>query len=165
METGDYNPESILTDFEAATIKSVKSLFPNVVHKGNIIFLIKNRYRIVSHFLGCLFHFGQCLWRHIQTLGLPKKYQEDKSFNLNVRKFLALAFVPLLDVTKSFDLITADFDDDDADEFIDYFEKTWIGEPKRRGESFSRNICQSLISNFRNWSKKTAFSNRALERP
>ena len=37
METGDYNPESILTDFEAATIKSVKSLFPNVVHKGKVI--------------------------------------------------------------------------------------------------------------------------------
>jgi hypothetical protein len=36
METGDFNPESILTDFESATIKSVKSLLPNVVHKGNV---------------------------------------------------------------------------------------------------------------------------------
>ena len=34
MDEDDFNPDSILTDFEAATIKSVKSLFPNVVHKG-----------------------------------------------------------------------------------------------------------------------------------
>jgi hypothetical protein len=36
MKTGDYNPESILADFESGTIKSIKSLFPNVVHNGNI---------------------------------------------------------------------------------------------------------------------------------
>ena len=33
MDEDDFNPDSILTDFEAATIKSVKSLFPNVLHK------------------------------------------------------------------------------------------------------------------------------------
>ena len=35
MEHGDFNPESILTDFESGTIKSVKSLFPRALHKGN----------------------------------------------------------------------------------------------------------------------------------
>jgi hypothetical protein len=34
MEEDDFNPDSILTDFESATIKSIKSLFPNVSHKG-----------------------------------------------------------------------------------------------------------------------------------
>ena len=35
MEEDDFNPESILTDFEAGTIKSVKTLFPHVLRKGN----------------------------------------------------------------------------------------------------------------------------------
>ncbi|CAF2118495.1 unnamed protein product, partial [Rotaria magnacalcarata] len=41
-------------------------------------------------------------------------------------------FVPVLDVIKAFDLIADDFDDD-ADDFLGYFEKTWIGESKKRG--------------------------------
>ncbi|CAF1192190.1 unnamed protein product [Adineta ricciae] len=114
MEEDDFNPDSILTDFESATIKSVKSLFPNVLHKG------------------CLFHFGQYIWRNIQSHGLQNKYQADKSFYLNVKKLIALAFVPILDVVKAFKLIVDDFDDD-ADQFLNYFEKTWIGERKRRG--------------------------------
>ena len=36
MDTGGFNPKSIPIDFEAATINSVKSLFPNVVHKGRV---------------------------------------------------------------------------------------------------------------------------------
>ncbi|CAF5152908.1 unnamed protein product, partial [Rotaria magnacalcarata] len=36
------------------------------------------------------------------------------------------------DVTTAFDSVTEQFDDD-ADDLLDYFEKTWIGERKRRG--------------------------------
>ncbi|CAF4752594.1 unnamed protein product, partial [Rotaria sp. Silwood1] len=36
------------------------------------------------------------------------------------------------EVTTGFDLIANQFDDD-VDDLLDYFEKTWIGEPKRRG--------------------------------
>ena len=80
-----------------------------------------------------MFHFGQCIWRQIQSLGLQKKYQEDKSFHLSIKKIIALVFVPVLDVIKAFDLIADDFDDE-ADDFLGYFEKTWIGEPKKRGK-------------------------------
>ncbi|CAF3918353.1 unnamed protein product [Rotaria sp. Silwood2] len=41
-------------------------------------------------------------------------------------------FVPVLDVIKAFDLVADDFDDE-ADDFLGYFKKTWIGEPKKRG--------------------------------
>jgi hypothetical protein len=37
LEKDNFDPESILTDFEAATIKSVNSLFPNILHKGDSI--------------------------------------------------------------------------------------------------------------------------------
>jgi hypothetical protein len=37
LEKDNFDPESILTDFETGTIKSVESSFPNVLHKGNSI--------------------------------------------------------------------------------------------------------------------------------
>jgi hypothetical protein len=136
MDEDDFNPESILSDFEAATIKSIKSKFPNILHKGNVIisFPILIDLCFDCLFSGCLFHFGQCFWRQVQGFGLQKKYQEDKSFNSNVKQLIALAFVPVSDVIKGFELIADNFDDD-ADDLLDYFEKTWIGEPKKRGMS------------------------------
>ena len=83
--------------------------------------------------LGCLFHFGQSVWRQIQAKGLAKKYQGEENFRLSVKKLLALAFVPINDIFTGFDLVAAEFDDD-SEEFIDYFEKTWIGEPTKRGK-------------------------------
>ncbi|CAF4868496.1 unnamed protein product, partial [Rotaria socialis] len=106
MDEDDFNPETILSDFEAATIKIDQF--------------------IVSK------HSSQSIWRQIQSLGLQKKYQEDESFHLNIKKIIALAFVPVLDVIKAFNLIADDFEDE-ADDFLGYFEKTWIGQPKKRG--------------------------------
>ena len=47
-----------------------------------------------------------------------------------VKRLLALSFVPINDIIEDFDLVAAEFDND-SEEFTDYFEKTWIGEPKR----------------------------------
>ena len=85
--------------------------------------------------IGCLFHFGQSVWRHVQNNGLSKKYQEDDTFRANIKKLIALAYLPLDDIIKGFDLVAAEFDDD-AEDFLDYFEKTWISEPKKRGKRF-----------------------------
>jgi hypothetical protein len=41
MNEDDFNPETVLSDFEAATIKSISSFFPNVLHKGNAIIIFK----------------------------------------------------------------------------------------------------------------------------
>ena len=43
-------------------------------------------------------------------------------------------------LSKAFELMAEDFIDDDTDEFIDYFEKTWIGERKKRGELINKNL-------------------------
>ena len=65
---------------------------------------------------------------------------------------IALAFVPLGDVTTAFELIANQFDKD-ADDLLDYFEKTWIGEPKRRGIFLS-------LNNFR----RAQYSQELIER-
>ena len=36
LEQDSFQPESIMTDFESGTIKSVKEMLPNVLHKGKI---------------------------------------------------------------------------------------------------------------------------------
>ena len=72
--------------------------------------------------LGCLFHFGQCVRRHVSNNGLSKKYQEDDDFQSNTKKLIALAYPPLEDIIKGFNLVTVEFDED-ANDFLDYFEK------------------------------------------
>jgi len=47
----DLDPKSIQIDFEQAFISAFKDIFPNA--KINV----------------CFFHFCQCLWRKIQSLG------------------------------------------------------------------------------------------------
>jgi hypothetical protein len=72
---------------------------------------------------GCLFHFGQSVWRQVQNKGLSTKYQEDENFRLSVKMLIGLAFLPPSDVITGFDLLAGEFDDD-AHDLLDYFEKT-----------------------------------------
>ena len=77
------------------------------------------------------------MWRQVQNKGLTTKYNVDEYFRLNTKKLIALAFVPLDQVITGFDFIVNQLDDnDDADDLIDYFEKTWVGQPKRGGNIF-----------------------------
>ncbi|CAF4878989.1 unnamed protein product, partial [Rotaria socialis] len=80
----------------------------------------------------CLFHFSQAVCRQVQSKGLTTKYNEDEVFRLNVKELIALTFAPLDQIITSFDLICDQFDDD-ANDLVEYFEKTCTGEPKRSG--------------------------------
>ncbi|KAF0759418.1 Uncharacterized protein FWK35_00014072, partial [Aphis craccivora] len=64
----DLNPKSIKIDFEQSFVSAFKQIFPNV------------------HISGCFFHFGQCVWRKVQSTGLQKKYAEDSTFALHVKQ-------------------------------------------------------------------------------
>ena len=123
METGGFNLESLLTDFESATINSVDSLFPNVNRQGHVTYRIIITLISFSIILGCLFHFGQHIWYEVPNQRLKQKYHENKPFNSHVRKLVTLAFVPVLDSIQTFDLHAVDFDDD-ADDLLGYFENT-----------------------------------------
>ena len=105
--------------------------------------------------IGCLFHFSQAVWRQVQSNGLSTKYKEDEYFGLNVKKLIALAFIPVDDVVTAFDLVAQQFDDD-TDDLIDCFEKTWIGQRKRRGMFFSIVILLCIFNLFRRRSKEAS---------
>ena len=79
-----------------------------------------------------MFHFGQCLWRELQALGYKEKYTTNEKFRTNVKKLMALAFVPVSDVAKGYAAVVDDFDEEDYS-LLDYFEKVWVGQKKGRG--------------------------------
>ncbi|CAF3452497.1 unnamed protein product [Rotaria socialis] len=117
FEQDDFQPESIMTAFETGTIKSAKEKLPNA---------------------GVSFNFLKLSGDKFET--------EDEHFRLRVKKFIALAFIPLSDVVMAFDLVAEQFDDD-ADDFLDYFEKTWIVEPIRRGTGRKKHLFDHKLWN------------------
>ncbi|CAF2080718.1 unnamed protein product [Rotaria magnacalcarata] len=110
---------------------------PMILHEGYIytverttktksIFRCKNR-----DCKGFLFHFSQAVCRQVQSKGLTTKYNEDEVFRLNVKQLIALAFAPLDQIITGFDLICDQFDND-ADDLLEYFEKTCIGTDRKK---------------------------------
>lgn len=50
------------------------------------------------------FHFGQYVWRKIQTISnICEKYISDADFALNIKQLMSLAFNPVPDVVDTFD--------------------------------------------------------------
>ena len=77
-----------------------------------------------------LFHFGQAIWRQIQALGFQHCYQNEDEFAVNMKQFRVLAFVPAIDVIPCYEELVdslSDELDNHLSDFLQYFEKTWIG--------------------------------------
>ena len=82
-------------------------MLPDVLLKGTALFTKKTDLNSLL-ITGCLFHFGQAVWRQARSKTLPMKYREDEHFRLNVKKLIAHAFVPVGDVTAAFNLVSDD---------------------------------------------------------
>ena len=50
-----WRPESVISDFEQSLIAAIETEIPN------------------ARLSGCYFHFGQNLWRKVQSLGLARE--------------------------------------------------------------------------------------------
>ena len=74
-------------------------------------------------------------------------YSEDEYFRFNVKKFIAFAVIPVDDIITAFGSIVNQFGND-ADELLDYFEKTWIAEGERSGMFFLIFLQISYILDF-----------------
>ncbi|XP_068237231.1 uncharacterized protein [Palaemon carinicauda] len=108
------NPKSLLTDFEIGAQKGFINMFPEATISS------------------CLFHLSKSIFKKICDLGFRQRYKEDEAFNLKIRCFSALSFLPLSDVVEGF--IDLSDDTDLPPEFIAYFEMTYIGQVRgRRG--------------------------------
>ncbi|CAF2869516.1 unnamed protein product [Rotaria sp. Silwood2] len=106
-----WKPEQIMSDFETSLIPAVSAEFPESAHKG------------------CHFHFNQCLYRRIQSLGLATAYSHDESVRSCCRKLMALPFLPIQEVETSFYNLRATADPTvkkQLRELFLYFDDYWI---------------------------------------
>ena len=100
-------------DFEIAAMNAISATFPS------------------TEVCGCLFHFGQSVWRNTQRMGLQVQYDVDLFIKDSVNYLLALPFVPLVDIADVFEYLY----DEIAEDVIplwQYIEHTYVrGRPAR----------------------------------
>jgi hypothetical protein len=96
-------------DFEKAAHTAAVTAFPGV----NIV--------------GCHFHIGQNVWRRLQMVSLQQDYLANvNDIRLTVKMLTGLAFLPLADVIRGFELLCQDIRVEWRPLF-EYFEKVYIG--------------------------------------
>lgn len=108
------NPMRIVSDFEKASVAAAKMFFPSALYKG------------------CLFHFGQIIWRRVQAEGCAKKYGTNEDFSIQIRMLKSLAFVPSDEIEFYYRELKKEFDADAA-KIGKWFEKNYVtGELTKR---------------------------------
>lgn len=118
------NPTDVTLDFEQAAIKATQNAFP------------------MAEIHLCMFHFGQNVWRHVQSCGLQGIYASDPDFAQNIKLLTALAFVPVDSVVAAYEeLIQTDFYDENSESeykdqiqtLLTYYQNTYIYRIDRKG--------------------------------
>ena len=86
--------------------------------------------------LACFFHLKQTVFRRVQAEGLQAAYNDpdDRSIKEAAQMICALAFVPVEDVEKAFDIFV-DRAPEAFMEVADYFEKTYVRTASERKEA------------------------------
>jgi hypothetical protein len=73
----DKDSHLVISDYEQSLIAAVETELPNA--------------RISS----CFFHFGQNLWRRVQSLGLARDYRQNRRLKKAIRKVIAVGYLPM----------------------------------------------------------------------
>lgn len=101
-------PDYLIIDFELATFISFSKIFP------------------LTNINTCLFHFGQILWKRLQTMGYIHLYKKCSKFTFHFKMILSLVFVPHNDIFIMFKKLSEFFEREETAEEIIYF-FNWFG--------------------------------------
>ena len=80
----EISPEFVMMDFELSQMNTVHALFPTSMIKG------------------CLFYYSHSVWHNVINQGLKQQYDENEYIRKDIRKLLALPFIPLHDLEVTF---------------------------------------------------------------
>lgn len=107
-------PKIIITDFEKSISSAARSYFPSATFKG------------------CLFHFGQIIWRRTQKEGLAVEYGNNENLNLQIRMLKSLSFIPHAEIPKYYSELSSTFQNESLQNLGFWFKKNYIsGESKQ----------------------------------
>lgn len=140
-------PLSFNVDFELATFNAVKFIFGHDVQ-----------------IYGCYFHLSQSFFRNVQLKGLIVFFNTEKEFKKCFLLSQALAFLPIDDVTKGFELLR-DYCNKNCSNYglmLEYIETYYVGkkESKARFEIKTWNVNQRVLSGLPRTSNKLERFNR-----
>ncbi|CAF0894177.1 unnamed protein product [Brachionus calyciflorus] len=140
--TFQKNLERVMCDFEPALLKSIHSVFPGINLKG------------------CWFHFTQAIRKKIFLFGYKNIYLHNYKFKFWIKRFMALALIPLENIKNGIDIIVEEIPEKDEKliEFIKYFKKQWLNgsiSPEIWNHHFSQKRTNNNLEGFH--SKLTNF--------
>jgi len=73
-----------------------------------MIVAIRDSFGYNTEIKGCLFHFGQSIWRQVQKVGLAHEYTQNDEVKKTVRRICALALVPTEEIDECWSMIHAE---------------------------------------------------------
>ena len=120
------HPTSFLVDFEMSAINAIRMVF---------------EYADLT-VSGCFFHLNENVRKHMQQIGLQRRYQNDPEFAVLLRHIPALAFVPIQHLIEAFETLEEVMPDEMLP-LLDYFERTYIGRrlrTRRRDPPYSHDF-------------------------
>lgn len=102
------NPSFVIMDFEKAARLSLRQHFESVTIKG------------------CFFHLRQIIYRRIQKEGLSIKYNNDQSFNIDIKSISALAYIHPQNIPAYYNALIQSLSDDDALKIAEWFGQNYV---------------------------------------
>jgi len=121
------DPLYIHVDFERAIITAIKHVLGEHIN-----------------IQGCFYHLTQSTHRKVQELGLQRMYRENEEFSEFCGKMDGLAFLPIDDVKEGMTYLRT-IVPSDAEELLDYFDKTYVNGTYRRIQC--KNTCGAAFRN------------------
>ena len=75
---------------------------------------------------GCVFHWTQAVWRHVQSCGLVRAYREQQGVHTYIRQLLALPFLPAQYIKDTFIHLKARANSPQLQDLVDYMDRQWF---------------------------------------
>ena len=114
-----FNPKEVMIDFEMAAKKAYEELLEGIIVKG------------------CLFHYGQSLFRKFVLIGFKTEYLENPLLQVWFKSVVCLALIPINTVETQFQNLKYQIKFEifaneptkiaKSEQFISYFERTYLG--------------------------------------
>lgn len=86
---------------------------------------------------GCVFHWTQAVWRHVQDGGLVTTYRQHQTMYRYIKQLMALPFLPAGHITPTFNALMIRANTPALQQLVQYMERQWINNQLHPVQSWS----------------------------